>query len=66
MTTAIVAEDEPAQMNELVRLLREHWPELHIAANARMDYPLWRHSTSTSLTWPSSTSKALQESVASR
>lgn len=32
MTTAIVAEDEPAQMNELVRLLREHWPELHIAA----------------------------------
>lgn len=32
MTTAIVAEDEPAQMNELIRLLREHWPELHIAA----------------------------------
>lgn len=32
MTTAIIAEDEPTQRNELVRLLREHWPDLHIAA----------------------------------
>lgn len=32
MTTAIIAEDEPTQRNELVRLLREHWPDLHIVA----------------------------------
>ena len=29
---AIIAEDEPNQRAELVRLLHEHWPELHIAA----------------------------------
>lgn len=29
---AIIAEDEPNQREELVRLLHEHWPELHIAA----------------------------------
>jgi len=32
MTTAILAEDEPAQMTELARLLRELWPELRIVA----------------------------------
>jgi DNA-binding LytR/AlgR family response regulator len=29
---AIIAEDEPNQREELVRLLHEHWPELKVAA----------------------------------
>lgn len=32
MTTAIIAEDEATQREELARLLREHWPELQIIA----------------------------------